>query len=51
MVLAFGLYMNDYINLYAELKKEQKDGTYVEPGQRFYIRKEDPDQSESSNNN
>jgi len=39
MVLAFAMYMNDYLNLYAELKKEQAEGTYTEPGQRFYIRK------------
>lgn len=39
MVLAFAMYMNDYITLYAELKKEESEGTYTEPGQRFYLRK------------
>lgn len=39
IIIAFGLYMNDYITLYAELKKEQKEGTYEEPGQMFYISK------------
>jgi len=39
IVIAFGLYMNDYITLYAELKKEQKEGTYEAPGQMFYISK------------
>lgn len=42
MVLAFILYMNEYISLYAELKEEEKAGTYVEPGRRFYIRENPP---------
>ena len=44
MVLAFILYMNDYLTLYKELQQEIKDGTYKEPGQMFFIRK---DQSKS----
>lgn len=43
MVLAFIMYMKEYIDLYTELKHEEATGTYVEPGQRFYIRKA-PDQ-------
>ena len=46
MVLAFAMYMNDYISLYAELKKEQAEGTYVEPERRFYLKKEDPDKKD-----
>lgn len=46
MILAFALYMNDYINLYAELKAEEKAGTYVEPGQRFYIRSDPEEHNE-----
>ena len=48
MVLAFAMYMNDYITLYVELKKEQANGTYTEPGQRFYIRKNSKDKKKQS---
>ncbi len=39
IVIAFGMYMNDYISLYAELKKELEAGTYKAPEQMFYLRK------------
>lgn len=48
MVIAFAMYMNEYITLYAELKKEQANGTYTEPGQRFYLRK-NPKEKRSNN--
>lgn len=45
MVIAYILYMNEYLSLYKELRTEIKNGTYKEPGQMFFIRK---DQSRSS---
>ena len=43
MILAFALYMNEYFKLYAELKREEKEGTYEAPEQIFYFRKKSND--------
>ncbi len=48
MILAFALYMNEYFKLYAELKAEEKEGTYEAPEQIFYFRKESKKKQKTS---
>lgn len=48
MILAFAMYMNEYFKLYAELKQEEKAGTYEAPEQIFYFRKEDNKKKKAS---